>query len=136
MRCCALSVDLDEIRHYYGIHGLGEAPASSAHAVYERALDRYFEFAQTERVPLTLFAVGADLERPANAARLRDAVTRGHEIANHTYDHLYDLSRRSPEQIGEQIDRASTIITQATGQPVRGFRAPGYVMSDRVYEAL
>ncbi len=136
MRYCALSVDLDEIRHYYGIHGLGSPPRASEHAVYDRALQRYWDFSSSERVPLTLFAVGADLERPENRARLRTSVERGHEIGNHTQDHLYDLSRRPSSEIREQIDRASALIAEATGEPVRGFRAPGYVMSQRVYEVL
>jgi peptidoglycan/xylan/chitin deacetylase (PgdA/CDA1 family) len=136
MRVCALSVDLDEIRHYYAIHGLAAPESSAQNAVYDRALPRYRDFAKAEGVPLTLFAVGADLSRPSNGELLRSLSDAGHEIANHTFDHLYDLSRRSAEEIRAQINLANDVIVIQTGQRPLGFRAPGYVMSDAVYTAL
>lgn len=137
MRVCAISVDLDEIHHYYGIHGLA-APLGGRdeHAVYDLALPRFADFAGAERLPLTLFAVGADLARPENGRRLRELAARGHEIGNHSFDHFYDLSRRTMDQIRQQISRANDAIAAHTGQRPSGFRAPGYVMSDPVYRAL
>ena len=138
MRVCAISVDLDEMRHYYAIHGIlpPRAEPQAIHAVYDLALLRFREFASSLKLPLTLFAVGADLERTENAALLASLAHDGHEIANHTYDHLYDLSRRSRNQIRDQVARASDAITEHTGQRPTGFRAPGYVMTDEVYAAL
>jgi peptidoglycan-N-acetylglucosamine deacetylase len=134
-RLCAISVDLDEIHHYFAIHGLG-APVGSAHAVYDRAIPRFDELAASEGIELTYFVVGADLGRPENARRLRRAAERGHELGNHTFDHLYDLSRREPGAIAEQVERANSAIEGATGVRPTGFRAPGYVVSDAVYAAL
>jgi peptidoglycan/xylan/chitin deacetylase (PgdA/CDA1 family) len=134
-RLCAISVDLDEIRHYLAIHGLAaEGPA--AHTVYERALGRFRDFAAGERLPLTLFVVGADLERADNGARLAALAELGHELGNHTYDHLYDLTRREAPEIEAQIERANETIAAHTGRRPSGFRAPGYTMSDAVYRAL
>jgi peptidoglycan-N-acetylglucosamine deacetylase len=76
------------------------------------------------------------VERAANADKLRRAASRGHELGNHTFDHHYDLSRRSPIEISEQIERANAVIAAATGARPTGFRAPGYVVSDAVYAAL
>jgi peptidoglycan/xylan/chitin deacetylase (PgdA/CDA1 family) len=134
-RLCALSVDLDEIRHYFAIHGLA-AEGDSAHAVYDRALLRFGDFAAGERLPLTLFAVGADLSRPESAARLCALAARGHELGNHTLDHHYDLTRREAREIQQQIEGANEVIAAQTGQRPTGFRAPGYTMSDAVYRAL
>jgi peptidoglycan/xylan/chitin deacetylase (PgdA/CDA1 family) len=134
-RLCAISVDLDEIRHYFAIHGLAaEGPA--AHAVYERALVRFRDFAAGERLPLTLFVVGADLDRAENGARLAALAELGHELGNHTYDHLYDLTRRETREIEAQIERANEAIAAHTGRRPSGFRAPGYTMSAAVYRAL
>jgi hypothetical protein len=135
-RLCAISVDLDEIRHYYAIHGLRPAEPSSLHAVYDRALGRFRDLAADCGVPLTLFVVGSDLERVENRATLRAWAEAGHELGNHTLDHHYDLSRREPSEIREQIERANELILTFTGQRPVGFRAPGYVMSDAVYRAL
>jgi peptidoglycan/xylan/chitin deacetylase (PgdA/CDA1 family) len=137
MRICAISVDLDEIRHYYAIHGLTPAAEDpGAHAVYDCALPRYRDFARSEAIPLTLFAVGADLLRPQNGPILRAFAAAGHEIGNHSFDHLYDLSRRPAQEIRVQVASANDILERHTGQRPVGFRAPGYVMSDAVYAAL
>jgi peptidoglycan-N-acetylglucosamine deacetylase len=135
MRVCAISVDLDEIHHYYAIHGLAPSGAA-AHQVYDTALARYRDFASVARLPLTFFAVGADLERAESAAVLRELAQLGHEIGNHSFDHWYDLSRRPREQIDHQLRQTNLAISAITGQPPSGFRAPGYVMSDEVYAAV
>jgi peptidoglycan/xylan/chitin deacetylase (PgdA/CDA1 family) len=136
MRVCALSIDLDEIHHYYAIHGLTPPAPGAAHCVYDIALARYRDFARAHRVPLTFFTVGADLQRVGNGARLAELSALGHELANHSFDHWYDLSRRPREQILSQIMRANEAIFEHTGQRAGGFRAPGYVMNDTVYEAV
>ena len=135
MRVCAISVDLDEIHHYYAIHGLTPSGAA-AHQVYDTALARYRDFASVAHLPLTLFAVGADLARAESAATLRELAQHGHEIGNHSFDHWYDLSRRPREQIDNQIGQTNDAISACTGQKPSGFRAPGYVMSDEVYAAV
>ena len=43
MRVCSVSVDLDPLHCYYGIHGLGEPPAALADVVLHRALPRFAE---------------------------------------------------------------------------------------------
>lgn len=136
MRLCAISIDLDEVRLYSAIHGLADDGGASAHAVYERALPRYRDFAADRGLPLTFFAVGADLARDESARSLRQMVDAGHEIGNHTLDHYYDFSRRSAVDIAEQIGRCSDLIAERVGQRPVGFRAPGYVMSDLVYAQL
>jgi peptidoglycan-N-acetylglucosamine deacetylase len=138
MRVCAISVDLDEIQHYYGIHGLdaAAAPGAALHAVYERGLARFVDFARAEQIPLTFFVVGADLAHPGNARALALAARAGHELGNHTFDHLYGLSRRPDREVLDQIVRCNDVLEAATGARPTGFRAPGYLMSDRVYAAL
>jgi peptidoglycan-N-acetylglucosamine deacetylase len=135
-RLCAISVDLDEIRHYHAIHAESAADPASQHAVYDRALGRFRDLAADNGVPLTLFVVASDLSRDENRKALHAWAAAGHELGNHTLDHHYDLSRRAPAEIREQIERANELILAATGQRPVGFRAPGYVMSDAVYRAL
>ena len=86
MRSCSLSVDLDEVGCYLGIHGL--PLATTSHAVYDVALPRIREFASRLAIPLTLFVVGRDLERAENTMKLRRLVSDGHEVGNHSLDHL------------------------------------------------
>lgn len=134
-RVCAVSVDLDEIHHYFAIHGL-LAEGRAAHAVYEVALARMDAFARALEVPLTLFAVGADLERPESAAQLRALSDRGHAVENHSLGHRYDLVRLGPDEIEAQIEGGIDAVARAVGVRPTGFRAPGYTVSDAVFDAL
>ncbi len=136
LRLCAVSVDLDEIPNYHGIYGLQPASEPGANAVYDVALQRFGAFAEQHGLALTLFAIGADAARERNAERLRALASRGHEIANHSLDHPYDLSRRSREEIHHQIEGGAAAIASAVGQRPVGFRAPGYVIRDDVIDAL
>src|SRR5580692_189633 len=103
MRLCAISVDLDEIPNYFAIHGLGTSDERGLTAVYDVALARLLGLSREENIPLTLFAIGSDLERAENRAALRDAHRAGHEIANHTLDHRYDLVRLGRDEIARQV---------------------------------
>lgn len=135
VRLASVSVDLDEIHHYYEIHGL---PGSGANAtlVYDSAVDRLRGMADAGRFPMTLFAIGRDLHRAASRDRLRAAVEDGHEIANHSLDHRYDLVRLGRDEIARQIDEAASIIASVSGTRPSGFRAPGYTINDDVFAAL
>ncbi|HBQ20083.1 MAG: polysaccharide deacetylase family protein [Sandaracinaceae bacterium] len=134
MRLAALSVDLDEIGCYAAIHGL-EAPGRSGRAIYDKALPRLRALFASEGVPCTFFAIGRDLDRD-NGARLRMLAEEGHEIANHSLDHLYDLTRRDRATITREIAGGMEAIERTVGVVPLGFRAPGYTITDAVFEVL
>lgn len=136
LRLCAVSVDLDEIPNYHAIHGLPGPHGDSETAVYDIAVPRLASFAREHGIPLTLFAIGADLRRDRNAQALRDMASSGHEIGNHTFDHLYDVTRREPNEIHRQLELGAASIESATGKRPAGFRAPGYVVHDELIDAL
>ena len=136
MRLCAVSVDLDEVPNYHLIHGLPLPSDGSATLVYDRALERLTRFAAAADIPLTLFAVGADLARPESSAALKAAASAGHEIANHSLSHLYDFTRRGRDEMAREVEEAATAIAAAVGGRPRGFRAPGYTVTDMVFDVL
>jgi peptidoglycan/xylan/chitin deacetylase (PgdA/CDA1 family) len=135
MRLASVSIDLDELHHYYAIHGLS-APARGLHGVYDVALPRALGWAETLGIPLTLFAIGVDLERAENAAQLRGARTRGHEIANHSYSHRYDLTLRSRCEMEREVADGAAAVERAVGERPSGFRAPGYLVNDELIAVL
>lgn len=136
MRLAAISVDLDEIPNYHAIHGLAPPHGRGATAVYDIALERLDDFSRAYKVPLTLFAIGADMARQDSARQLRGMADRGHEIGNHSLDHLYDLTRQSREVMRRQVESGIKVLEGATGQRPRGFRAPGYTMTDELFAVL
>jgi peptidoglycan/xylan/chitin deacetylase (PgdA/CDA1 family) len=134
VRLASVSVDLDEIHHYHEIHGLPAEAAATL--VYDVAVDRVMSLAKAARVPLTFFAVGRDLTRAAARDRIRAAAKAGHEIANHSLDHHYDLVRRGRDEIRRQIEGGADAIANAVGERPVGFRAPGYTITDEVMDVL
>ncbi|HEY2734559.1 MAG TPA: polysaccharide deacetylase family protein, partial [Polyangiales bacterium] len=136
MPLCAVSVDLDEIPCYAAIHGLSGLPLMAAEAIYRAALPRLEALFDELDLRATFFAIGRDLAVPHAAAAIRRLAERGHEIGNHSQDHLYDLTRRPGEQQRAQIESANRIIGELIGHAPRGFRAPGYTIDDRLLALL
>jgi peptidoglycan/xylan/chitin deacetylase (PgdA/CDA1 family) len=131
-----VSVDLDGPACYHAIHGL-DAPAGSVlDAHYTLGLARQLELFAELGLNATLFAIGRDLQRQGCADALREAHVAGHEIGNHTWSHRYDFSRLEEGSIEQEVERCSVIVERITGEPTRGFRAPGYHIDDRVVEVL
>lgn len=123
-----ISVDVDGLACYRAIHGLSrqpEGPDPLWQIGVQRAADLFAEF----DLPATFFVVGRDLEVSARADQARKLVGAGHELANHSYDHLYNLRRLSPVEINYQIGATDRIIADVTGHRPLGFRTPGYNVS-------
>lgn len=133
MKLASVSVDLDEIPNYFHIHGLA---AGAGPQVYDVAMGRLRDLAASVGMPLTLFAIGEDLARPEAARALRDAADAGHEIANHSLNHRYDLVKLGRGEIRRQIEEGATAIETAVGTRPVGFRAPGYTITDEVFDVL
>ena len=136
MRLCAVSVDLDEIPNYFAIHGHSVGTDTPVTAVYDVAVPRLLGLAKGQRIPLTFFAVGTDVLRAQAAQLLRGAHQAGHEIANHTKSHRYDLVRLPREELCAEIQGGIRILKEAIGEAPVGARAPGYTVSDEYFRVL
>ncbi len=138
-KLAAVSVDLDEIDCYAAIHGLSERGLLSEEAlraVYTRALPRLVSLFTRLKVPVTFFAIGRDILHGDNGDRLRDLSQQGHEIGNHSLNHLYDLTRRSLAEQQHEVRGGADAIEAATGKRPVGFRSPGYTMTDALFSVL
>ncbi len=142
-RICAISIDLDPIPCYYRIHGLGTAPDELRALIMRRCVPRFAEILARHGIPATFFVVGEDIdlellgtEARASRALLGELVAAGHELANHTYGHPYELSRLPADQMKAEIGRAHELIGEVAGGAVTGFRAPGYDVSAAVLDEL
>jgi peptidoglycan/xylan/chitin deacetylase (PgdA/CDA1 family) len=134
----SVSVDLDAIECYFRIHALPGAPPPEARfAVLRRCLPRLAELFARHQVRPTWFVVGRDLEEDSEGRRLlTELAGAGHELANHSYSHPYDLVRLPRSVIAEQIDRSHALVADACGRAPVGFRAPGYEVSREVIDML
>jgi len=135
-KLAAISVDIDEIDNYAAIHGLAGAVDVPPSAIYDKALPRLASLFRELAIPATFFAIGRDLKRPENAVQLRHLHAAGHEIANHSLNHYYDLTRRDQATQSAEVRGGADAIEAAVGVRPRGFRAPGYTITDRLFEVL
>jgi len=125
-----VSVDLDDIGCYHAIHGLPAPTASHAGVVLERCLPRLLELFDACNVKATFFVIGRDLERDMagagrGAALLREAAQQGHELANHSHAHAYDMTAWSAARQRDDVAQCHALLESLGASPV-GFRAPGY----------
>lgn len=129
-------VDLDGLWTLADCYGFPRGTSFEQDPIYEKALPRMLNLFDRLGIRATFFLIGHDLEHPAKQEAAREIVRRGHEVANHTYHHPFNLEAMSEEAIRREIASAQTAITEVTGQVPVGFRAPGYDAGPRVLKVL
>jgi len=140
----AVNVDVDGLYLYDRIHGhastagntSGFDAVSQIPTVWTRGVTRFLDLFARSNIKATFFVVAQDLQHPEIAAVFRDVVAAGHEIGSHSLTHPYHLSRLQPIEIAHELAVSRAILQDASGQAVVGFRAPGYVLSDALREAI
>ena len=135
-----ISVDLDDVACYHAIHGLPPPSEEQRGLILERCLPRYLLLFDELNVRATFFVIGRDLERDLNeggkgAELLKQALAAGHELANHSYEHAYDMVTQPSEVIFEDIYRCDRLLRSIGARPV-GFRAPGYTHDRNLLEQV
>lgn len=135
-RAACVSVDLDALGCYTAIHGLPAPDPAQPDPVLRRALPRMLEDFHHHRVRATLFCVGQDLRDPEIRELLRQAAVEGHELANHSWSHLYHLRSQPIEQMVQELARVEEALTPLCGQRPVGFRTPGYNLSPQLAELI
>ncbi len=89
------------------------------HPVYTQKL---LQILKQANVHATFFVVGERAEQYPDL--IRAEVADGHEIGNHTYDHV-SLIKIPPEYVDTEIEACGDVLTQITGHPPHLFRPPG-----------
>lgn len=87
----------------------------------DRCIESFLAALEEAGARATFFAVGEQVER--DPGRLREIVSRGHEVAVHCHRHRNHL-RLTPRQTVEDMRRAGAIVEEASGRPTRLFRPP------------
>ena len=68
-------------------------------------------------------------------AALREIASEGHEIGAHGFHHVH-LFELTDEEEELEIERATTAIAEAAGEPPRGWRSPRYSITTRTLDIL
>ena len=74
--------------------------------------------------------------REKNRAALRAIVDAGHEIGNHSFRHEPWLHLYTAAELDQELRQAEEAIEAVTGVRPRGFRGPGFSLSEGTLETL
>ena len=128
MQQSVFSVDVEEWFHILDVPSTPvfedwAAQPSRVEASFRSMLDVFAE----KKVRTTLFFLAWVVER--HPELVREAVAGGHEIASHGYAHEL-VYRQDRATFLADITKAKYIIEQAAGVAVRGYRAPGFSVTN------
>ena len=123
------SVDVED---WFHILEVPSAPPVSAWDSLPSHVERNFRklldiFAEAD-VRTTCFFLGWVGEKFPQL--VRDAAAAGHEIASHGYAHQI-VHRLTPAEFSRDVSRSRKILEDLCGQPVVGYRAPGFSLSSQ-----
>ncbi|HVN70991.1 MAG TPA: XrtA system polysaccharide deacetylase [Desulfomonilia bacterium] len=130
----ALSIDLEE---YFQIHVLSglihpdtwiNIPSS-----IEENTSRLLDLLQIRNIRATFFCLGWVAER--HPGLIKRIYTARHEIACHGYAHKV-IYQQDHAAFCEDVSRSKNILEDITGEPVIGYRAPTYSITERTLWAL
>jgi hypothetical protein len=130
----SLSLDLDNEWSYLRVHGDGlwrEFPS-----YLDVAVPRILEFLKQRNLRITFFVVGQDAALDKNREPLAAISAAGHEIGNHSFHHQPWLHLYSEPEIESELALAEEHIERVTGRRPRGFRGPGFSLSEATLRVL
>jgi peptidoglycan/xylan/chitin deacetylase (PgdA/CDA1 family) len=84
---------------------------------------KYLRLLAKYHVQATFCVIGRQVNEQPKLVKA--AVTEGHHIANHTYNHPLNLPKLSASRIHAEIVDTTDAVVRATGFHPRQFRAPG-----------
>jgi len=121
---CVFSIDVEDWFHILALPEMPDiAHWDSLPSHVGKNFQALLEVFDQRGVRTTCFFLGWVAERFPELVRA--AADAGHEIASHGYSHtlVYEMS---PAQFLEDVARSRKIIEDAAGKQVKGYRAPGF----------
>ena len=130
----SLSLDLDNQWSYMKTHG---DPGWRSYPSYlNLVVPRVLDFLKGRGLTITFFVVGQDAAFDKNREALASLAAAGHEIGNHSFRHEQWLHLYSDTEIEEELTVAEEHIERVTGQRPKGFRGPGFSLSETTLRCL
>ncbi|QMV42956.1 polysaccharide deacetylase family protein [Cohnella cholangitidis] len=80
----------------------------------------------------TFFVVGSRVIK--NPETMKRIVEKGHEVANHTFNHVYFNPPASARKVEQEIERTEQEIYRTTGKKSLLFRPPGGIYDDTIVQ--
>src|SRR5262245_5382928 len=130
----ALTVDVED---YYHVEAFANVIRREDWQKWESRIERnthrLLELFASHNTKGTFFILGWVAER--HRRLVREIASAGHEIACHGYDHQL-ISNQNHAEFRADIRRAKFLLEDISGEPVVGYRAPTYSITQRTIWAL
>jgi len=97
---------------------------------HPRTTPLILDLLKTYEAKATFFVVGNRIEK--YKAMVKRQADEGHEVANHTYNHIFFDKQFRLDTIVDEIVKTKNKIYEVTGQTCKWFRPPGGFINDTV----
>tara|TARA_B110000483_G_scaffold230057_1_gene294788 strand:+ start:1248 stop:2195 length:948 start_codon:yes stop_codon:yes gene_type:complete len=106
-------------------------------SAFSVGLKRISKILNKYNIPITIFVIGKDLENKKNVDFLKKFIDENDvEIANHSYNHFFDLGSKDYNSIYREIYRSHDIIYKKLKITSKGFCSPTWTFSTNVINVL
>ncbi len=102
-------------------------------SLIEKEVDKLLELFDSNNMKATFFVLGFVAEQ--HPALIKKVANLGHEIASHGYGHQLVYKQTSAE-FREDVYKSKNILEQLIGQPIWGYRAPSWSITEDSLWAL
>ncbi len=118
----SITIDLDDYPEYERlVSASGSGPEAS---LYYDGVPHFLDLFDRLNVRATFFAIGRDARSPRKRNLLREIVSRGHEIGNHSWSHPYNFRNLDRERKISEIEQGDAALADVIGERPVGFRTP------------
>jgi peptidoglycan/xylan/chitin deacetylase (PgdA/CDA1 family) len=124
----SLSLDLDNQWSYMKTHG--DAGWQSHPSYLDAVVPRILAVPRRAPAHDTFFIVGQDAALEKNHTALRSIAAAGHEIGIHSFAMSPGCIATPRRKLDQELRQAEDAIENATGVRTRGFRGPGFSLSE------
>jgi peptidoglycan/xylan/chitin deacetylase (PgdA/CDA1 family) len=114
----------------------GDAGWESYPSYLDVVVPRVLELFREMDLRISFFVVGKDSALEKNRAAMAALGESNHEVASHSFNHEPWLHLYSEEEIDRELAEAEAHIESATGRRPRGFRGPGFSLSEATLRVL
>ncbi len=130
-----IQVDLDSLWTYQDCLDI-EIPKLSIDPVYSQSLQSFLDLFAKYNLKATFFIIGKDARNPQQIESIKAIAEQGHEIANHSMNHLPDFANLSSKVQRQEIIQAHDLLKAIIQKDPVGFRAPMFSINEQVISLL
>jgi len=103
---------------------------------YATGLDKLLTYLEKKNIKVTLFVIADHVKFNFVQDYLKNVIANGHEIASHSLSHRRNFSKLNLDELDDEIRKSKETIEDVLGIQVKGFRAPGYTITLKIWELL